>query len=61
MGVSEAWLVENTARVRPVYPVAAGRALPPALEGLEVRGVDGKALTRVAKRRKPLPGRKGGV
>jgi Transposase DDE domain len=61
LGLSEAWLAESTARVRPVYPAAAGLALPPALQGLEVLVVDGKAMKRVAKRLKPLQGRKGGV
>ncbi|MCA1837765.1 MAG: transposase, partial [Actinobacteria bacterium] len=61
LGLSEAWLVESTARVRPIYPAAAGLVLPPALQGLEVIVVDGKAIKRVAKRLKPLQGRKGGV
>lgn len=61
LGVSEAWLAESTARVRPVYPVAAWLSLPPALQDLEVLIVDGKAIKRVAKRLKPLQGRKGGV
>lgn len=61
LGLSEAWLAESTARVRPVYPVVAGLVLPPALQGLEVIIVDGKAIKRVAKRLKPLQGRKGGV
>lgn len=61
LGLSEAWLAESTARVRPGYPVAVGLPLPPALQGLEVIVVDGKAIKRVAKRLKPLQGRKGGV
>jgi hypothetical protein len=61
LGLSEAWLAESTARGRAVYPAAAGLVLPPALQGLEVIVVDGKAMKRVAKRLKPLPGRKGGV
>jgi hypothetical protein len=61
LGLSEAWLAESTARVRPVYPVAAGLAVALALQGLEVIVVDGKAIKRVAKRLKPLQGRKGGV
>ena len=61
LGLSEAWLAESTARVRPVYPAAAGLALAPALQELEVIVVDGKAIKRVAKRLKPLQGRKGGV
>lgn len=61
LGLSEAWLAESTARVRPVYPSAAYLSLPPALQDLEVIIVDGKAIKRVAKRLKPLQGRKGGV
>jgi hypothetical protein len=61
LGLSEAWLAESTARVRPVYPVVAGLVFPPALQGLQVIIVDGKAMKRVAKRLKPLQGRKGGV
>jgi len=61
LGLSEAWLAESTARVRPVYPSAAGLPLPPSLQGLEVIVVDGKTIKRVAKRLKPLQGRKGGV
>src|SRR3954463_9716095 len=34
LGLSEAWLAESTARVRPVYPSAARLPLPPALQGL---------------------------
>lgn len=47
--------------MRPVYPSVARLPLSPALHGLEVRIVDGKAIKRVAKRLKPLQGRKGGV
>jgi hypothetical protein len=61
LGLSEAWCAESTARMRPVYPVAAGVAVPLTLAGLEVIIVDGKAIKRVAKRLKPLQGRKGGV
>lgn len=61
LGLSEAWLAESTARVRPVYPCGARLPLAPALQGLEVIIVDGKAIKRVAKRLKPLQGRKGGV
>ncbi len=61
LGLSEAWLAESTARLRPVYPAAAYLPLPPALRDLEVMIVDGKAIKRVAKRLKPLRGRKGGV
>jgi len=61
LGLSEAWLAESTARLRPVYPEAAYLPLPPALRDLEVMIVDGKAIKRVAKRLKPLRGRKGGV
>jgi hypothetical protein len=61
LGLSEAWLAESTARMRPVYPGAARLLAPPALAGLEVIIVDGKAIKRVAKRLKPLQGRKGGV
>ena len=59
--MSEAWLAESTGRVRPGYPAAAGLPLPPALRGREVIIVEGQAMKRVAKRRKPLQGRKGGV
>ena len=61
LGLSEAWLAESTARLRPIYPGAARLPVAPALAGLEVMIVDGKALKRVAKRLKPLQGRKGGV
>ena len=45
----------------PVYPRAVGLPLAPALRDLQVIIVDGKAIKRVAKRLKPLRGRKGGV
>ena len=61
LGLSEAWLAESTARVRPVYPSVAGVPLPSSRQGLEVILVDGKAIKRAAKRLKPLQGRKGGV
>ena len=61
LGLSEAWLAESMARVRPVYPSTAGVPLPSALQGLEVIVVDGQAIKRVAKRLKPLQGRTGGV
>lgn len=61
LGLSEAWLAESTARMRPIYPGTARLALAPALAELEVVIVDGKAMKRVAKRLKPLQGRKGGV
>jgi hypothetical protein len=61
LGLSEAWLAESTARLRPVYPEAARLPVSPALRDLEVIIVDGKAIKRVAKRLKPLRGRKGGV
>jgi hypothetical protein len=61
LGLSEAWFAESTARVRPVYPLPAELPLPPSLQGLQVLVVDGKAIKRVAKRLKPLQGRKGGV
>jgi DDE family transposase len=61
LGLSEAWLAESTARLRPVYPEAARLSVSPALRGLAVIIVDGKAIKRVAKRLKPLRGRKGGV
>jgi hypothetical protein len=60
LGLREAWIAESTARVRPVYPQSAQVPLPPALAGLEVSIGDGKAMKRVAKRLKPLQGRKGG-
>ena len=61
LGLSEAWLAESTARLRPLYPEAAQLPRAPALRELKVIIVDGKALKRVAKRLKPLRGRKGGV
>jgi hypothetical protein len=61
LGLSEAWLAESSARLRPVYPEAACLPLALALQDLEVIIVDGKAIKRVAKRLKPLRGRKGGV
>jgi DDE family transposase len=61
LGLSEAWLAESTARLRPVYPEAARLSVALALRELEVIIVDGKAIKRVAKRLKPLRGRKGGV
>jgi len=61
LGLSEAWVAESTARMRPIYPEPARLALAPALAALEVIIVDGKAIKRVAKRLKPLQGRKGGV
>jgi hypothetical protein len=60
LGLREAWLAESTARLRPGYPEAARVAVAPALRDLEVSIVDGKAIKRVAKRLKPLRGRKGG-
>jgi hypothetical protein len=61
LGLSEAWLAESTARLRPLYPEAARLPVAPALRDLEVIIVDGKAIKRVAKRLKPLRGRTGGV
>jgi hypothetical protein len=61
LGLSEAWLAESTARLRPVYPEAARLPLSSAFRDLEIIVVDGKAIKRVAKRLKPLRGRKGGV
>jgi hypothetical protein len=61
LGLSEAWLAESTARLRPVYPEAARLPVAPALRDLAIIIVDGKAIKRVAKRLKPLRGRKGGV
>jgi hypothetical protein len=61
LGLSEAWLAESTARLRPVYPEAARLPLSSVFRDLEIIVVDGKAIKRVAKRLKPLRGRKGGV
>jgi hypothetical protein len=61
LGLSEAWLAESTERVRPVYPAAARVPVPPSVQEFVVVVVDGKAIKRVAKRLKPLQGRKGGV
>jgi Transposase DDE domain len=61
LGLSEAWLAESTERVRPVYPSALPRVVPSSVQEFTVLVVDGKAIKRVAKRLKPLQGRKGGV
>jgi Transposase DDE domain len=61
LGLSEAWLAESTGRVHPVYPRAARVPVPPSVQAFTVLVVDGKAIKRVAKRLKPLQGRKGGV
>lgn len=61
LGLSEAWLAESTARVRPVYPPAARVPVVPSVQAFAVVILDGKAIKRVAKRLKPLRGRKGGV
>lgn len=61
LGLSEAWLAESTERVRPVYPAAATVPVPPSVQEFAVVVLDGKAIKRVAKRLKPLRGRKGGV
>jgi hypothetical protein len=61
LGLSEAWLAESTARLRPIYPEAASLPVALALRDLEILIVDGKAIKRVAKRLKPVRGRKGGV
>lgn len=61
LGLSEAWLAESTDRVRPVYPSAATVPVPPSVQEFAVVVLDGKAIKRVAKRLKPLRGRKGGV
>jgi hypothetical protein len=61
LGLSEAWLAESTERIRPVYPTPAALILPPSVQELRVIVVDGKAIKGVAKRLKPLQGRKGGV
>jgi len=61
LGLSEAWLAESTERVRPVYPAAATVPVPPSVQEFAVMVVDGKAIKKVAKRLKPLQGRKGGI
>src|SRR6266508_4326356 len=61
LGLSEAWLAESTERVRSIYSPGATRAVPPSVQEFRVFVVDGKAIKRVAKRLKPLRGRKGGV
>jgi hypothetical protein len=61
LGLSEAWLAESTARVRPVYPPAATVPVPSSVQEFSVVVVDGKVIKKVAKRLKPLQGRKGGV
>lgn len=61
LGLSEAWLAESPERLRPLYPTPAALVLPPCVQAVTVMGVDGKAIKRVAKRRKPLQGRKGGI
>src|SRR4030095_9725994 len=47
LGLSEAWLAESTARLRPVYPEAARLPVAPALRDLEVIVVDGNATQPV--------------
>lgn len=61
LGRSEAWLAESTERVRPVYPPPATVPVPSSVQEVAVLVVDGKAIKKVAKRLKPLQGRKGGV
>jgi hypothetical protein len=61
LGLSEAWFAESTARLRPIYPREAELRLPASVRSLQVIVIDGKAIKRVAKRLKPLQGRKGGV
>jgi hypothetical protein len=61
LGLSEAWLAGSTERLRSVYPTTASVPVPPAVQEVAVIVVDGKASKRVAKRLKPLRGRKGGV
>ncbi len=61
VGLSEAWLAESTARVRPGYPAAARVPVPPSVQEFAVLVVEGKAIKQVAKRLKPLQGRKGGI
>jgi hypothetical protein len=39
LGLSEAWLAESTARVRPVYPRAARVAVPPSVQALTVKSL----------------------
>jgi hypothetical protein len=60
LGVSEAWLAESTGRLRPGYPAAARLPVSPALRELQVIIGEGKAIQQVAKRLKPVRGRKGG-
>jgi Transposase DDE domain len=60
VGLSEAWLAESTERVRPVYP-AATVPMPSSVQEFAVVVLDGKTIKGVAKRLKPLRGRKGGV
>src|SRR5215475_4203536 len=59
--LSEAWLAESMARVRPVYPPAATVPVVPSVQAFAVVILDGKAIKRVAKRLKPRRGRKGGI
>src|SRR3989454_8783456 len=61
LGLSEAGLAESPERVRPVYPAAATVPVPPSVQEFAVMGVEGKASKQVAKRLKPLQGRKGGI
>jgi hypothetical protein len=61
LALSEAFLADSTERLQPFYPARARLALPPSVQELTVLVVDGKAIKRVAKRLKPVRGRKGGV
>jgi hypothetical protein len=61
LGLSEAWVAEGTERLRRLYPVGVQLSVPPSVQALAVVVVDGKAIKRVAKRLKPVRGRKGGV
>ncbi len=61
MGVREAGRAQSTERGRPGSPAAATGPGAPSVQEVAVLGVEGKALKKVAQRRKPRQGRKGGL
>jgi len=61
VALSQAFLVECTAALQVTFPAGARRAMPTSLRGFCVMVLDGKAVKRVAKRLKPLPGIAGGL
>ena len=61
IGLSEAFLLESSARLAPLLPQGLPSPLPPSLQGFRVEVVDGKVAKRVAKRLKALRGLAGGA